>query len=149
MNKTYIGKPADVKREWHQVDAKGRILGQVAVEAATYLVGKHRPTYTPHVDSGDYVVVINAAVVEVTGRKEQNKKYYAHSGAPGGLRTETVAQVRAAHPERLIEHAVKGMIPKNRLRDLRMRRLKVYPGAEHPHQSQFATTESTETKKSE
>lgn len=145
MNKTTILKPAQVKRQWHLVDAHGRVLGQVATEIAKFLIGKNSPSYTPHVDSGDYVVVINASTVVVTGKKEQTKKYYRHSGQPGGLHIETVAQVRAKNPERIIEHAVAGMLPKNKLQRGRLKRLKVYPTAEHPHASHFASKESTST----
>ena len=147
MNKTTILKPAQVKRQWHLVDAHGRVLGQVATEIAKFLIGKNSPSYTPHVDSGDYVVVINASTVVVTGKKEQTKKYYRHSGQPGGLHIETVAQVRAKNPERIIEHAVAGMLPKNKLQRGRMNRLKVYPGAEHPHASHLAVAKTEVTEK--
>lgn len=146
MNKTTILKPAQVKRQWHLVDAHGRVLGQVATEIAKFLIGKNSPSYTPHVDSGDYVVVINAATVFVTGKKEQTKKYYRHSGQPSGLHIETVAEVRAKNPERLIEHAVAGMLPKNKLQRGRLNRLKVYPGAEHPHVSHFSPSDVKPTK---
>lgn len=146
MTKTTILKPAQVKRQWHLVDAHGRVLGQVATEVARLLMGKNSPSYTPHVDSGNYVVVINSASVVVTGKKEQIKKYYRHSGQPGGLHVETVAEVRAKNPERLIEHAVAGMLPKNKLQRNRLNRLKVYPNTEHPHANHFSPSEVKPTK---
>jgi len=143
---TYSQKQAEIKREWIVVDAKGRILGQVATEIATKLMGKHRPTYTPHTESGDYVVVINAKDVEVTRNKAKNKIYYSYSGYAGGLRKTTFEEMQALHPERIIEKAVYGMLPDNRLRSLRMARLKIYQGATHRHESQVPAekTESTE-----
>ncbi len=137
MQKTFIKKPADVTREWHHVDAKGKVLGQVAVEIAKKLLGKHKIDYTPHVDGGDYVVVTNAAEVEVTGKKANNKMYYRHSGYPGGFKSQTFAELLAKFPDRVIELAVTNMLPKNKLRTLRMNRLKVYAGAEHKHESQL------------
>ena len=131
--KTYMQKIAQVQREWHLVDAKGKILGQVATEAATLLIGKHKPTYTPHIDGGDYVVVINASEVEVTGNKEQDKMYYRHSGRPGGFKEENLATLRQRAPQRVIESAVKGMLPKNKLQQPRLLRLKVVAGADHPY----------------
>ncbi|HYD35296.1 MAG TPA: 50S ribosomal protein L13 [Vitreimonas sp.] len=133
---TYQQKPAEVTREWLVVDAKGRVLGEVASEIAFKLIGKHKVTYTPHVDGGDYVVVINAKEVEVSGTKATNKVYYRYSGYPGGLSKKTFAEVQADRPERIIEQAVYNMLPKNKLRTFRMDRLKVYAGAEHKHQSQ-------------
>lgn len=141
---TYMQKKADVKREWQTVDAKGRVLGQVASEIAVLLMGKHKPTYTPHIESGDYVIVTNAAEVVVTGNKAQNKIYYRYSGFPGGLRQQTFAELLAAHPERVIELAVKRMLPSNRLQKLRLARLKVYAGAQHPHRSQVSSSEVQE-----
>lgn len=126
-----------VTREWHLIDAENKVLGRVAVEIAEKLIGKHKPTYTPHIDGGDYVVVINAEKAVLTGNKETEKKYYRHSGFPGGLKSRTAAEMREAFPERLIEKAVYNMIPKNRLRQDRMTRLKVYAGAEHKHESQL------------
>lgn len=140
--KTYVQKPAEVTRTWHTVDAKGRVLGQVASEIAVLLIGKHKPTFTPHVDGGDYVVVINAKEVEVSGNKEQAKRYYSYSGFPGGIRSKTFGEVMARRPEQVIEQAVYNMLPKNKLRPSRVNRLKVYPGAEHPHQSQLGTTQA-------
>jgi len=143
---SYNQKAADVKREWVVVDAKGRVLGQVATEVATKLMGKHRPTYTPHNESGDYVIVINAKDVEVTRAKAKNKIYYSYSGYAGGLRKTTFEEMQALHPERIIEKAVYGMLPDNRLRSVRMARLKIYAGADHRHESQVPaeSTESTE-----
>lgn len=142
---TYMQKPAEVTREWHVVDAQGKILGKLATTIATKLMGKHKPTYTPHVDSGDYVVVVNAAQVEVTRNKAESKLYYSYSGFPGGLKKKNFAELQATHPERIIEKAVYNMLPDNRLRQNRMTRLKVYAGAEHPHNSQIkAQSESTQ-----
>lgn len=138
MNKkTYAQKPAEVQRTWQLVDAKERVLGQIATEIATKLMGKHKPTYTPNVDGGDYVVVINAQEVVVTGNKGETKKYYNHSIYPGGLRTRTFNEVQATKPTEIIERAVYTMLPSNRLRKERMARLKVYPGGEHKHQTQL------------
>lgn len=137
MTKTFIQKPADVTREWYLVDATGKTLGNVAVEIATKLIGKHKRDYTPHVDGGDFVVVINASAVEVTGKKATNKMYHRHSGYPGGLKSKTFAELLSTFPDRVIELAVVNMLPKNKLRSLRMNRLKVYAGAEHKHESQL------------
>ncbi len=135
--KTRSLKPAEVKRQWHLVDADGQVLGRLATHIAKLLIGKHKATYTPHVDGGDYVVVINAQSVKVTGKKETDKVYYRHSGYLGGLKQQTLAEVRAKYPERLIEKAVYNMLPKNKLRTKRMNRLKVYKGTEHKHESQL------------
>lgn len=134
--KSFVQKPADVKREWHIVDAKGKTLGRIATTIATYLSGKNKVTYTPHVDGGDYVVVINAAEVAVTGRKEERKIYYRHSGYPGGIKSRTLSEVRSRKPEFIIEHAVRGMLPKNKLAKDMLARLKVFAGAEHTHTAQ-------------
>lgn len=138
MQKTYIQKPAEVTRAWHVVDADGKVLGQVATEVASKLIGKHKPTFTSHVDGGDYVVVTNAAKVVVTGNKALSKKYYSYSGFPGGLRTLNFSQLMERFPDRAVEAAVYNMLPKNKLRTGRMNRLKIYAGAEHPHQSQVS-----------
>jgi large subunit ribosomal protein L13 len=135
--KTHQAKPSEVVRNWHLIDAKGRVLGDVSVEIATFLSGKHKITFTPHVDSGDFVVVINAENVVVTGKKAENKMYYSHSGIPGGFKALTYAQVHAKNPATVIEHAVKGMLPKNKLKDRRMTRLKVFTGSEHTYQDKF------------
>ena len=136
-NKTYMQKPAEVTRQWHVVDVKGQVLGNVATQIAVKLMGKNKPTYTPHVDCGVYVVFLNAADVEVTRKKAVTKQYYTYSGYPGGLKKKNFAELQAKYPERIIEKAVYNMLPDNRLRQLRMNRLKVYAGSEHPHRSQL------------
>jgi len=140
MKTTYIQKPAEVERKWHLMDAQDQILGKLAVEIAKKLLGKDKPTFTSHVDGGDFVVVVNASKVKVTRGKENKKMYYRHSQYMGGLREETFAQVMEINPARVIELAVKNMLPKNKLRDDRMARLKVYADAEHKHQSQLTNT---------
>ena len=134
--KTYSAKPETVKRDWFVVDATGKTLGRLATELASRLRGKHKPEFTPHVDTGDYMVVINAEKVAVTGRKEQNKLYHHHTGYIGSLKTTTLGKLRAKAPERIIEIAVKGMLPKNPLGRAMFRKLKVYAGAEHQHAAQ-------------
>lgn len=136
LQKTFTPKPADVTRDWWLVDATDAPLGRVASEVARVLRGKHKPTYAPHVDGGDYVVVLNAERVAVTGRKEESKQYFRHSGYPGGIRGISLAEMRERHPERIIEAAVRGMLPKNKLGRRMFRRLKAYAGPEHPHTSQ-------------
>jgi large subunit ribosomal protein L13 len=137
MKKTYMQKAKEVQRNWHLVDAKDQVLGSVAVEIAGKLIGKSKRTYTPHIDAGDFVVVINAAEVVVTGNKEDTKKYYRHSGFPGGLKSRTLSEMRETFPERIIVKAVYNMLPKNKLRDVRIARLKIFAGVEHPHQAHF------------
>ena len=134
--KTFSLKTADISREWYIIDAADAPMGRVATQIANLLIGKSKPTYTPHIDSGDYVVVINAGKTVVTGDKETDKIYYRHSGYPGDIKERTVKEVREKFPERLIEDAVKGMLPKNKLSSGRMARLKVFPGAEHAHTAQ-------------
>lgn len=134
--KTFSQKPADVSREWFLVDAAELPLGRIATIVADKLIGKSKPTYTPHVDGGDYVVVINAANLVVTGDKETGKIYYRHSGFPGGIKDATLAEVREKFPERIIENAVRGMLPKNKLSPERMARLRVFAGADHTHTAQ-------------
>ncbi|MGB4768244.1 MAG: 50S ribosomal protein L13 [Candidatus Saccharimonas sp.] len=134
--KTFSQKPADVSRRWILIDAKDAPLGRVATQIAKYLIGKYKPTYTPHVDGGDYVVVINAAETVVTGEKETDKIYYRYSGFPGGIKDAQLKEVRERFPERIIEAAVKGMLPKNKLAAGRMARLRVFTGAEHDHTAQ-------------
>ena len=134
--KTYQAKPLEVEREWLVIDAQDQVLGRVAAKAAMLLKGKHKPQYTPHVDTGDFVIVINADKIKVTGTKITSKEYYRHSGYPGGLKCETFAEAMAKHPERVVEHAVQGMLPKNTLGRAMGRKLKVYAGAEHPHAAQ-------------
>ncbi len=136
MHKTYSQKPADVSRRWIVLDAKDLPLGRLANLVAKYLIGKYKPTYTPHVDGGDYVIVINAKDAVVTGNKELAKTYYRHSGYPGGISSARLEEVREKYPERIIEAAVKGMLPKNKLAPERMKRLKIYAGAEHNHAAQ-------------
>jgi large subunit ribosomal protein L13 len=134
--KTFSQKTADVSREWFLVDAAELPLGRIATIIADKLIGKNKPTYTPHVDAGDYVVVINAALVPVTGNKEIGKIYYRHSGFPGGIKDATLKEVRERAPERIIEAAVKGMLPRNKLAAERLGRLRVFAGAEHTHTAQ-------------
>ncbi|MEM6910127.1 MAG: 50S ribosomal protein L13 [Verrucomicrobiota bacterium] len=134
--KTFSAKAETTERQWWVIDATGRVVGDVAVQAARLLRGKNKPTFTPHVDTGDFVVIVNAEKAEFTGTKELNKVYFRHTGWVGGVRTETPASLREKHPERILEHAIKGMIPHNRLGRQIIKKLKVYPGAEHPHQAQ-------------
>ncbi len=134
--KTFSQKPADVNRRWVLIDAEGAPLGRVATEIAKYLIGKYKPTYTPHVDGGDYVVVVNTEKVAVTGNKEEAKIYYHHTGFPGGIKDVQLKDVREKFPTRIIEKAVKGMLPKNKLSVGRMERLKLFVGPEHTHSAQ-------------
>ena len=134
--KTYYAKPQEVAREWFVIDATDQVLGRVAAKAAHILKGKHKPQYTPHVDTGDFVIILNADKIRMTGTKATSKEYYRHSGYPGGLKMETFAEAMQKHPERVIEHAVKGMLPKNTLGRAMGKKLKVYVGAEHPHAAQ-------------
>ncbi len=136
---TYFAKAGDVTAKWHHVDAQGKILGRLATEIATILMGKHRPEYTPHVDCGDYVVVTNAAGVTMTGNKATQKVKTHFTGYPGGLRSESYESLRGRHPDRLIEDAVRRMLPKNRLGRQMLAKLKVYAGEDHPHQAQQPT----------
>jgi len=141
--KTYSTKAKDVERQWHVIDASGKTLGRLATQIATLLMGKHKPTYVPYLDTGDYVIVLNAAKVRVTGKKAKQKTYYRHSGYPGGIKAETFENMLAAHPTRVIEHAVKGMLPHNRLGRAMFKKLKVYVDDRHPHQAQVAGMETT------
>lgn len=134
--KTFSQRTEDVSREWYIIDASSAPMGRVATKVANLLIGKSKPTYTPHVDNGDYVVVINAAKTVVTGDKEIGKIYYRHSGFPGGIKDATVKEVREKAPERLIEAAVKGMVPRNKLAAGRLARLRVFAGEEHSHTAQ-------------
>ena len=134
--KTYSVKANEIKREWYLINAEGKTLGPLASEIAKILKGKHKPIYSPHLDCGDYVIVINAEKIRVTGRKLDQKIYYRHSGYPGGLKSITLREQLARHPERVIKAAVKGMLPKNRLGRKMLKKLKVYAGASHPHQAQ-------------
>lgn len=134
--KTYTAKPSDIERTWYVVDAEGQNLGRLASEIAKILQGKHKPAYTPHMDTGDYVIVINAEKFQVTGRKMDQKFYYRHSGYPGGLRSVSLREQLQKHPTRVIRAAVRGMLPKNRLGRAMVKKLKVYAGDSHPHQAQ-------------
>ncbi len=134
--RTYSPKPGDVQREWHVIDAADVVLGRLAVQAATLLRGKHKPTYAPHMDSGDFVVVINAGKIALTGDKRETKLAYRHSGYPGGLRSTTVGELLDKDPRKAVEKAVWGMLPKNKLSRQQLRKLKVYAGPEHPHTAQ-------------
>ena len=135
--KTYLPKVNLDQRKWHVIDAEGAVLGRLAVQIADILRGKNKASFTPHLDAGDFVVVINAEKVTLTGKKETDKKFMTYSGWKGGEKFTSVAQIRAKHPERLITHAVKGMIPKNRLGDQLLTKLKVYRGSTHPHSAQL------------
>ena len=134
--KTYSPKAKDIEREWWVIDAADKALGRLAAQVAHLLMGKHKPIYAPHIDTGDYVVVINAAKVKVTGKKAEQKIYYRHSGYPGGLKSPSFKEVFSRKPARVVELAVKGMLPSNRLGRTMFKKLKVYPGNEHPHQAQ-------------
>ena len=136
MTTTVSAKPAEVRREWYVVDAAGKTLGRMASEIARRLKGKHKPIFTPHVDTGDYIIVVNAGKVRVTGKKLQDKMYHRFTGYVGNLKTESLQQALERHPERVIEIAVKGMLPKNTLGRAMYRKLKVYKGSEHPHAAQ-------------
>lgn len=136
MIRTYQQKTAEVQHDWYIVDASGQRLGTLAVRIARALSGKHKPTWTPHVDDGDHVVVINAEKIELGGQKWDKKLYYRHSGYPGGLRRQTAREILEKKPERLLENAVRGMLPTNRMREQQLRRLNVYVGPNHPHDAQ-------------
>jgi large subunit ribosomal protein L13 len=134
--KTYIPKLAEIRRKWYLVDAEGKILGRLANRVAQILSGKDKPIYTPHLDVGDFVVVINAEKVKVTGGKEEKKVYYRHSGYPGGLKERTYEELLSKRPQDIIRKAVRGMLPKNKLGRQMLKKLKVYAGSKHPHQAQ-------------
>ncbi len=134
--RTYTPKPGDVERTWHVIDATDVVLGRLATQAATLLRGKHKATFAPHVDTGDFVIVINADKVALTGTKRETKLAYRHSGYPGGLRATPVGELLAKRPERVVETAVRGMLPKTTLGRAQLRKLKVYAGPEHPHAAQ-------------
>lgn len=136
MQKTTMVRKEDVKRAWHVLDAQGKVLGRFSTEVARFLMGKHKNDYTPHTDAGDYVVIINAVKVEVTGNKDKGKTYFSFSGYPSGLSKTNFSELIKRNPERVIREAVKRMLPDNKLRDPRLSRLKIYPGTEHNHQSQ-------------
>jgi large subunit ribosomal protein L13 len=136
MNRTYSPKASEIERRWYVVDAAGVPLGRLASAVARLLTGKHKPTYAPHLDGGDFVIVINAERAVLTGRKEEQKVYYRHSGKPGALKQETAGHLRRRRPERMVELAVRGMLPKNRLGRRQGKKLKVYAGSEHKQQAQ-------------
>ena len=142
--KTYSTKAADIKREWHVFDASGQVLGRLATQVAHRLMGKHKPMFAPNLDTGDYVIVINADKVRVTGNKTKQKVYYRHSGYPGGLKSITLEKMMQTHPTRVIEHAVKGMLPHNRLGAKMLKKLRVYAGDAHPHLAQIKASPVTE-----
>lgn len=145
MIKTYITKESEIKREWHVIDASGKILGKLATQAAGLLMGKHKPIFSRNLDTGDFVVVINADKVRVSGNKTKQKMYYRHSGYPGALKSISLEEMMQTNPTRVIEHAVKGMLPHNRLGARMIKKLRVYTGDTHPHLAQVGTG-STETK---
>ena len=133
---SFVPSAGSVARAWHIIDAEGMVLGRIATEASRLLQGKHKPVYTPHIDTGDHVVIVNAAKVRLTGRKEEQKLYRYHSGYEGGLREERAKDVRQKNPVRLVEEAVRGMLPKTKLGEAMWRKLKVYAGSDHPHAAQ-------------
>ena len=145
--KTYSTKPADIKRKSHVIDASGKILGRLATQIAGLLMGKHKPIFSPNLDTGDFVIVINADKVRVTGNKAKQKLYYRHSGYPGGLRSITLEKMMQTNPTRVIEYAVKGMLPHTRLGASMKKKLRVYAGDAHPHLAQVKTTSIKEEKK--
>ncbi len=134
--KTYMAKPGEIERRWYVVDAKDKVVGRLASRIAMILMGKHKPHYTPHVDTGDFVVVINASRVRFTGRKWEQKCYYRHSGYPGGLKVRRAKDLLEKKPEEILRHAVRGMLPKNHLGRRLLKKLKIYPGESHPHEAQ-------------
>ena len=140
MTRTYSPKVGEVERDWYLVDVADLVLGRVSTAIARILTGKNKPSYAPHVDTGDFVVVVNADKVRLTGRKEEQKIYYRHSGKPGSLKQETAAQLRQRQPTRILQKAVRGMMPKNRIGRHQLKKLKVYAGAEHPHGAQQPRT---------
>lgn len=144
--KTYSAKAADIERQWHVVDASGKTLGRLATQIARLLMGKHKPVFTPNQDTGDFVIVINADKVSVTGNKAKQKLYYRYSGYPGGLKSVTLEKTMQTHPTRVIEHAVKGMLPHTRLGAGMRKRLRVYAGETHPHSAQIKTASTEEAK---
>ena len=136
MTKTYTLKAADIDRRWYVVDAADKTLGRLSSDIAHVLRGKHKPTFSPHMDNGDYVIVVNAEKIRVTGKRAEQKKYYSHSGYPGGLKVRAYKDVLARHPRRILEHSIRGMLPHNSLGEAMYRKLKVYAGPTHPHQGQ-------------
>lgn len=136
MRTTYMAKPNEIERKWYVVDATGKTLGRLASEVAAILRGKHKPTFTPHVDTGDHVIIINASKIELTGKKLTDKIYYRHSQHPGGLKKRTALEMRTNYPEKMLELAIRGMLPKGTLGRQMFKKLHVYAGSEHPHQAQ-------------
>jgi large subunit ribosomal protein L13 len=134
--RTFTPKPDDIKRAWHVIDAEGLVLGKVATQAATLLKGKHKAIYAQHVDTGDHVIIVNASKIDVSVRKLADKRYYRHSGYPGGLTEESLEHLLARDPERVVRIAIRGMLPKTRLGRAQIKKLKIYAGAEHPHAAQ-------------
>ena len=145
--KTYSTKAADIERQWHVIDASGKTLGRLATQVAGLLMGKHKPIFSPNLDTGDFVIVINADKVRVTGNKVKQKLYYRHSGYPGALKSITLEKMMQTNPTQVIEHAIKGMLPHTRLGASMRKKLRVYAGDTHPHLAQTKTTSSTELKK--
>jgi large subunit ribosomal protein L13 len=133
---SFVPTAGSIERQWHVIDAEEMVLGRIATEAARLLQGKHKPVYTPHIDTGDHVVIVNAAKVKLTGRKEEQKLYRYHSGYEGGVRSERLKEVRAKQPARIVEEAVRGMLPKTKMGEAMWRKLKVYAGDKHPHAAQ-------------
>ena len=136
MRQTFMANEANIERKWYVIDAEGQTLGRLSSEVAAILRGKNKPTFTPHVDSGDYVIIINAAKIQFTGNKEQDKMYYRHSNHPGGIKSISAGELKAKNPERLLENSIKGMLPSTRLGEKQGKKLFVYGGAEHPHAAQ-------------
>jgi len=132
-----MARPTDIDRKWYVIDAKDKVLGRLAAEIATILRGKHKPQFTPHMDTGDFVIVVNAEEIKLTGRKREQKTYYWHTGYPGGLRSRTVEQMLEKKPEEVLRRAVWGMMPKNKLARQQMKKLRIYVGPEHPHMAQM------------
>jgi len=140
--KTYAPKLKDIERKWHVIDADGQTLGRLSVQVARLLIGKHKAMFANNADTGDFVVVVNAAKIRVTGKKTRDKEYFRYSGYPGGIKSTTLGEMLEKHPTRVIEHAVKGMLPNSRLGRVMYKKLKVYAGNEHPHQAQVAGPKS-------
>lgn len=145
--KTHSTKQSEIKRNWHLIDLKNEILGRSASQIAVLLIGKNKPYYTPHLDCGDYVVAVNAKKVKVTGKKQKQKMYYHHSGYPGGFKKMTFEQIMKKDPRKVIELAVKGMLPKNKLRDRRMQRIKIFEHDKHPYEDKFTISNTSKVKK--
>ena len=147
--KTYSARPKDIERKWHVIDASGRTLGKLATEAAHLLMGKHRPIFSPNLDTGDHVIVINAKKVQVTGNKLKQKNYYRHSDYPGGFKVISLGKKMQDNPTQVIEHAIKGMLPRTRLGNQMLKKLRVYAGDSHPHLAQVTQSSGAESKTAE